>query len=243
MKKKETVIPAKVKLIKKFTKKIKEELLETVRLQLKEGVAVVSANIYKVNLNFTEYGKANFIVYINNVLVLIADSDHYTTPSPTLDIINNMIRLEAVTRSAKNTIDANTYLKSVKNLMRQLCVYIANNCDNDVVILRSVGVRENQPPGGPRVKASRAKIIDVKDTINSGSVKATVETVKGMQGITAQWMLKNDENMVWHGGYFSTGVSVVISGMPIGATVLIQIRFKSADGYGDWSISKEWVVR
>ena len=56
-------------------------------------------------------------------------------------------------------------------------------------------------------------------------------------------MLKSVEGATWQTGPFSTGVSVVFTDLPKGTVVLLQTRFKNGNGFGDWSISKEWVVR
>jgi hypothetical protein len=226
-----------------FTEKEKEDLLEAVRKQLNNTVQSMGFNVYKVNLDFLKLGRAEFIQYINNALSSLTDNAAYPTPMPALSIINNMISLESIARSDKTYEQANIYLSDIKDLMRQLCIYIANTCGNNVIKLRSAGVQENKKPGGKRKKAGKAEIIDVKDTNYSGCPKVKVKTMKGMQGLLGRWMLKDVEGATWQPATFSLGKSIIFTDLPIGATVWLQVRFKSSMGYGDWSQSKKWVVR
>jgi hypothetical protein len=230
------------KATKLFSKKETDDILKKAKEEMKNVMAIDPSNKYKVNLDFIRLSRPKFLTFINNVITLMSTSSDYPTPTPTLTTIKNMILLEASTRSVKNYVDANKYLAQLKDLMRALCVYIANTCDNNVVTLRSVGVRENITGKGTHKDAPRAAITSAKDTVRSGEVKVGVKSVEGMQGIQGQWSLKDGDG-TWQTGPFSVGVFTIFTGLPVGTTVYLQVRFKSANGFGDWSESKPYVVR
>ena len=231
------------KPLRTFTKKEKDELLKRVKDGLKKAMAPAPDNMYKVNLDFIILGRSAFKTFIENVIIKVGESVNYPSPVPILSDITDMVALEAVTRNAKQYNTANQYLKMIKDMMRKLCVYIANTCDNNLDTLESAGVRANITKRGPKVKASKAKINKVKDTKFSGEAKVTVDDVHGMQGLMGRWMNQADDKEVWVSVPFSLGVNILFTGMPKGATVWLQVCFKSSEGVGDWSISMEWVVR
>ena len=232
------------KPLRKFTKKEADELIKKVTASLKIKLSASSDNLYKVNLGFLTLGRAEFKNFIDNVINRISVSSVFTSPVPSLTDLNGMIALEAAARSTGKTNTANKYLKTIKNMMRKLCVYIADNCDNDMDTILSVGVRANKLVRGAHVKASRAKIIKVKDTKKSGQAKVTVEKVDGMQGLMGRYMLKDVDGAQWIIVNFSLGITILFIGMPKGKEVLLQVCFKAGEEeFGDWSESMEWVVR
>ena len=236
--------PKKEEYVKKqFTEKEKKELLETVRKLTNRSLTTSSMNKYVINPRFLKLIREEFLDSINKILNMMQGNINYPTPSPPLSVIKGLIELEGTARSKRNTSEANGYKKDIKNLMRQLCGYIADTCGNNVNVLRSAGVHENKGPDGRKRKAPRAKIIKIKDTKRSGEAKVSVEAAEGMKGIQGRWRYANDENETWFGHPFSTGISLLYEGIPKGSAVIFQVRFQSSLGYGDWSRDAEYVVR
>ena len=196
------------KPLRQFTKKERDELLKKVKDGLKKAMAPAPDNLYKVNLKFLTLGRAKFKAYIEKVINLTDASKDYPSPVPVLSDITDMVALEAVTRNNKQYNTADTYMLMIKDMMRKLCVYIANTCDNNLDTLESVGVRANITKRGPNVKASKAKITKVKDTKFSGQAKVTVEDVHGMQGLMGRWMNQADDKEIWVTVPFSLGVNI-----------------------------------
>ena len=67
--------------------------------------------------------------------------------------------------------------------------------------------------------------------------------IQGMQGLMGYSKIKDGGEDTWVTCAMSVEINILFTGLQKGATVYMQVCFKSADGYADWSDIKEWVVR
>jgi hypothetical protein len=230
--------------IRKFTEKEKADLLKKVKVQLNNVMSITTTNEYVVNLGFQRLRIGLYLAFINNVLTLMATDIHYHTPTPTITVIDAMIDLENSTRSGGDTYNANIYLKDLKDLMKQLTIYIANTCGKDVVVLRGVGVRENHGKGAT-VQPSAPTIIDCKDTNRSGEAKAFLRAaMAGAQGYKGQYRVMTAG--VW-GPWISCGnsqgIRLTFRGLPLNVALELQIQAIGTVSNSNWSNSWPWSAR
>jgi hypothetical protein len=227
-----------------FTEKQKAALLKKVKEQLAMSYTITSTNIYVVNIGFLGLSRPKCLTYINNVVNQMTGNTHYLTPSPTLVSIVDMMALESVTRSAKNFVDADIYLADLKNLLRALCIYIANTCLNNVVILRSAGVRENHKKGAS-VQPSAPIINGCKDTKWTGEAQVILKNaMDGAQGYRGQYRAMDGGVWgPWISCGYSRGIKITFKELPTSVTLELQVLAMGTEKDSNWSNSWAWTAR
>jgi len=229
---------------RKFTNKQKDELLKKVKEQLAMTYTITSTNIYVVNISFLQLSRPKFLTYITNVVNKMTANTHYGTPSPTLVTITDMMALESTTRSDKDYVNADIYLADLKNLLRAECIYIANTCLNDVVILRSAGVRENHKKGAT-VQPSAPTIIDCKDTNRTTYAKVFMKkAMEGAQGYRGQYRVMIEGAWgPWISCGNSQGIRLTFKGLPVSVALELQVCAIGTISDSNWSNSWPWTAR
>src|ERR1035437_4066715 len=135
--------------------KEKGSILKRAKDAIVKAFTITTTNVYTVNLGFQKLGRAKYFTYINKVINLMTTSTHYPAPFPTLIIINDMIDLYNNAHDSKDYTNADIYLAQIKLLMKQLCIYIANTCTNNLSILQSVGVTANKLTRGAKFRMNK----------------------------------------------------------------------------------------
>lgn len=229
---------------KVFTAKQKAELLKKVKDQLELTYTITSTNLYVVNIGFLQLSRPKCRTYIEDVVNHMTGNTHYLVPSPTLVTITDMMALESVTRSAKNFVDADIYLADLKNLMRALCIYIANTCLNNLVILRSAAVRKNHKRGNS-VQPSAPTIIECKDTKYFDQAKIRMKNeMLGAQGYIGHYRIKVGSDWgPWILCGNSRGVNLTFKVLPRNTAMQLQVCAIGTEKDSEWSNTWDWNTR
>jgi len=222
--------------------KEKGSILKRAKDAIIKAFTITTTNVYTVNLGFQRLSRAKYFTYINKVLNLMSTSTHYPTPFPTLITINDMIDLYNNAHDSKDYINANIYLAQIKLLMKQLCIYIANTCTNDLAILESVGVTANKLTRGPKFKMTKVLNVVFSDNGHPGNIVAKYLAVEGAQGYIARGRVTGG------GGAYTIigtkkGLKMVITGLTPGVFYDIQIFADGSLGEGPGSTIQSYMSR
>jgi hypothetical protein len=177
-------------------------------------VIVDPLNIYKGNLGFLKYNRPDFWVFTNNVLTKMTANTHLPLPLPAPADIQVEIGLFNVAKAARLTSVANTHLFNVKYMMKQLAIWVANNCGNSFDIFTTSGFIANKLKPGPTKVIVKAVIRTVKKTAIEGQAVATVDAVPGANFYKGYWTLAGVPFNTVNATRGGAGVNVLFTGLP-----------------------------
>lgn len=201
-------------------------------------------NVYKCNLGFLYLSRALFFEFINNVFsMLTRNIAVYPTPSPTIVAIQAEMTLYYAAKAAKDTATANQHLANIKYMMKQLAIYVANTCDNDLPTLEKSGFIANKLGPGPQKEIGQAVIREVKASLHTGKFSAIVDKIDGANYYRGYWRLASDpegELTATRGG---AGVKVLFEGLPANEPLLLYVIASGPLEDGDISAAFPYTSR
>ena len=171
-------------------------------------------NTLKVNLDFLTYSRPLYFEFQSEVLDGLTDNANFTTPEPALSVITDEKVLYDIAHGDGLTLAANQHLANMKYAMKQLGVYVANECDNDEVIFATSKFIPNALKPGPSVEIGKAVIRGIRDTRVSGNIIVTVAKVEGANFYKGFWKLVSDPDGPWNQTRGGAGVKVKFNGLP-----------------------------
>jgi hypothetical protein len=214
--------------------KVKEKYTLS-ELILLYAVAIDPANKYIVNLAFINLKHPDFFEFITNVLASLKDNDFYPTPSPALDVINEQIEFYYKAKSIGKTQLANEFYANIQYLMKQLAIYVANNCNNLLSTLENSGFIANSLKRSASKDMKQAVISSAKDTKHLGISEATYDDMPGVSFFNGKWCLRDVEDAPMNHVAGSLGVKMDFDELPSKEWVLLFVRAVGPKGPGDWS--------
>ena len=147
----------------KLGKEKKEKYVLSEKM-LSYTIIVDPLNIYSANLGYRRYNRPDFWEFTTNVLTKMTGNTHLPLPLPAPADIQVEIGFFNVAKAARLTSVANTHLFNVKYMMKQLGIWVANNCGNDFDVFTTSGLIANQLKPGPTKEIGQAKITGVNET-------------------------------------------------------------------------------
>ncbi len=144
----------------------KEKLYSPDEKTLTYVVVLSGLNIYTANLAFLRFPRPDFFEFITNVFAMMIENSNYPSPTPAIVTVQNEVKLYFTARGNKDTDVANQHFANIKYMMKQLGIYVANNCGNDLPAFNSSGFVSNKLKPGPMKSIGKAVIKNVKDTLH-----------------------------------------------------------------------------
>jgi hypothetical protein len=204
-------------------------------LMLIYAVAVDPANKYVVNLAFINYNHPDFFEFITNVFASLKDNDFYPTPSPALAVILEQIGFYRKAIIDKKYQAAFEFYANIQYLMKQLAIYVANNCGNLLSTLEDSGFIANKLKRGASKEMSQVVIRSAKDTSHIGTSEATYDEMPGVSFFNGKWCLRDVEGAPMNHVAGSLGIKMEFDELPSKEWVLLFVRAVGPKGKGDWS--------
>ncbi len=223
--------------------KAKKIIYSPDEILLAYALTVSGLNVYKVNLGFLRLSRPDFFEFIGNVFSMMNGNSHYPTPSPTIAAIQTEIGLYNAAKALKQTTAANQHLANIKYMMKQLGIYVANTCTNDLPILQSSGFIANKLKPGPSKLIGKGVIRDVKKTNHSGECIAIVDAVPGANFYKGSWCLADVLPVVMHYTRGGAGVKVKFKSLPINVNINLYVTASGPLEDGDPSDPKPYSAR
>jgi hypothetical protein len=221
-KQKEDKLAKKVKLLTPAKKKTKVYKVEDKFLVY--ALVLSGLNVYKCNLGFLILSRALFFEFINNVFsMLTRNIAVYPTPSPTIVAIQAEMTLYYAAKAAKDTATANQHLANIKYMMKQLAIYVANTCGNDLPTLEKSGFIANKLGPGPQKEIGQAVIREIKASLHTGKFSAVVDKVDGANYYRGYWRPADDPEAPLTATRGGAGVKVLFEGVPANIPVLLYV--------------------
>jgi|ERR1017187_57736 hypothetical protein len=207
------------------------------------SVATSPLNKYKANIGFAKFKRPIFFVFASSVFAGMKDNPNFETPSPAISDIQNEIGLYNTAKKNKNTGQASQCFVNIIYMMKQLGVYVANECGNDPVVFASSKFVANRAKGGKSIVLVKGRIKKVKDTKISGQAKAFAYHIPGAQWYKGYWIDTEDETKTRHYTKGCKGIKHLFKDLPVGKKLLLFICGSGPLGDGDWSDGKPWMPR
>jgi hypothetical protein len=206
-------------------------------------VIVDPLNIYKANLGFLRYDRPDFFEFTANVLTKTTDNINFPLPLPAPADIEAEIGLYNVAKAARLTSAANTHLGNVKYMMKQLAIWIANNCGNDFDKFTTSGFIANQLKPGPTKEIGQAIITGVNETLVSGNFYAIVDPVPGANFYKGYWTKPSAGFSTANPTRGGKGVRVKFIGLLKNVPVDLYVVASGPENDGDPSDPKPYTPR
>lgn len=196
-------------------------------------IIVDPLNIYKANLGFLKYNRPDFWVFTNNILTKMTANTHLPLPLPAPADIQVEIGLFNVAKAARLTSVANTHLANVKYMMKQLGIWVANNCGNNFDVFTTSGYIANQLKPGPTKEIGQAKITGVNETLVSGNFYAIVNEVPGANFYKGYWTKAGEAFNILNPTRGGKGVRVKYKGLTKNVPVDLYVVASGPENDGD----------
>jgi len=239
---KSTYIKPKPKL-KKVIKKSNKNIQKKFITPAKQSILSDPLNYFTTNLGFLILKRSLFFSFVTGVLTKMRTNINYPIPDPPLSDIDDTIDNFKKAKASRQTSLALTYYKDIKKLMKQLAIYVANNCGNDENVFKSSGFKYNSKKKrkSPRIKG--VKIKKLRDSKRSGQVIACYDAIDGAGFYEGRWKLKGEPDSAYRYGTTSLGLKMLFDELPIMNEVDIQVRACGAKEKGNWSVPRFIIVR
>ncbi len=192
----------------------------------------------RVIIGFARLGKDALIMFCQNVIAMMTGNVSYTTPSPTLAVVQTALDLlttttqEAMTGDRLKISARRAARRSLLSLMRQLAAYVQGHCNDDLTTLLSSGFQASRrpssatfpvAPANPRVTAGPTSgTVYLRHQKSANAYNYTVQTATSATGPFTEYAL-------------SATTRTLIEGLTPGSTVYIRAQANGAKGSSDWS--------
>jgi hypothetical protein len=245
------MVVAKVPVIKG----VKEEiaLVKKAKLRPSKKIKALTANplnIYKANLGYNKGSRAKTFTFLDNVFASMRNNTNYLTPSPVISDIQDEIKLYYKARVAGNTDLSDQLFVNILYMTKQLGVYVANNCLNDLNIFLSSGFKANQPNTRLNLSMGKVQIKKVEDTKMSCEAKVTMYRMPGAtnyEGYYQEVFIDEVTGIITYGPMIfecsGLGIKMVFKKLPFGKRVLLYVRAVGPKNEGDLSDGFPWLPR
>ena len=201
--------------------------------------------ILKVSLSFEKYSSGTLLIFVNGVLEGFLTNAKYPTPTPNyaaLELLRNEFSIAVV--------NGGIHLNNIKRDKRQLLInalrmwanYVnINNYNYDRTIMETTGFKINggkytrrEIPGNiTRLTLERGKLY--------GTLKATAKVVDQSDYYLPRFRVIGDlDNSDWCYLSPSSSSRMLITGLPKGAIVEVQVCANNTKGSGNWSAIYEF---
>ena len=197
---------------------------------------------FKIRLDFTKLGDAALLVFCLRIISGLTASLYFLTTSPTL--LQIIALKDAFVEAVTNASFGGTAQKLIRDQkkvsllegLRLLASYIEDNGGNDPVKLADTGF---DIYGGLR---SLWPIPGVVENLRlfygnlSGTVIVRVKRANFTLMYECRYTLGDfSENAEWITIPKSTKTKMIITGIPLGRSIWVQVRCVNGKGEGDWS--------
>jgi hypothetical protein len=192
----------------------------------------------KVKLGFSKLTVPNKIQQARNILIQMAASGNFVTPTPTLAIVGTATdTLETAFEDASKGGTVKTAFmhlqeKNLVKLMAQLASYVQTTSQGDETIILSSGMDVAATPSAPQqLLAPEALAIYIGQNESDALLKW--KTLKGAKAYVIQQ--STDGNTNWAEAGHCTKATIIISGLTSGAKIWFRTAGIGPKGLGPWS--------